>query len=156
NQLDQVVRQISREVTDGSGIRYQKDYFYDANNNVKRIEIQNLDENGIIQPNSHFTTTYEYDILNYMVRKTEEVEDGRVIVTDYAYDGNRNLTEIRKGEATAGRQPANVVQFQYDERDLLFREIRAPGTPEQSTTQYDYDGNKNLIRVSQGLEADAH
>lgn len=156
NQLDQVVRQVSREVTDGSGIRYQKDYFYDANNNVTKIEVQNLDENGVVQANSHFTTTYEYDILNYMTRKTEEVEAGRVIVTEYAYDGNRNLTEIRKGEATAGRQPANIVQFQYDERDLLFREIRAPGTPGQSTTQYDYDGNKNLIRVIHGLESDPH
>ncbi len=156
NQLDQVVRQISREVKDGTGIRYQKDYHYDANNNVTKIEVQNLDENGVVQPNSHFTTSYEYDILNYMTRKTEEVEAGRVIVTEYAYDGNRNLTEIRKGEATAGRQPANIVQFQYDERDLLFRETRAPGTPEQSTTQYDYDGNKNLIRVIHGLEGDPH
>ena len=49
-----------------------------------------------------------------------------------------------------------MVQFQYDERDLLFREIRAPGTPAQSTTQYDYDGNKNLVRVIQGLENDSH
>lgn len=154
NQLDQVVRQISREVKDGTGIRYQKDYYYDANNNVTRVDVQNLDENGVVQPNTHFTTTYEYDILNYMTRKTEEVEEGRLIVTEYAYDGNRNLTEIRKGEATSGRQPANVVRFEYDERDLLFWEIRAPGTPDQSTTQYDYDGNKNLIRVIQGLEAD--
>jgi RHS repeat-associated protein len=156
NQLDQVVRQISREVRDGTGIRYQKDYYYDANNNVTLVDVQNLDENGVLLPNTHFTTTYEYDLLNYMTRKTEEVEPGQFIVTEYAYDGNRNLTEIRKGEATAGRQPANIVRFEYDERDLLFREIRAPGTPEQSTTQYDYDGNKNLIRVIQGLEAASH
>ena len=88
NQLDQVVRQISREVKDGTGVRYQKDYFYDANNNVTRVDVQNLDENGALLPNTHFTTTYEYDLLNYMTRKTEEVEPGRVIVTEYAYDGN--------------------------------------------------------------------
>jgi RHS repeat-associated protein len=40
----------------------------------------------------------------------------------------------------------------YDERDLPFREIRAPGSPGQSTTQYDYDGNRNRVRTSQGLE----
>lgn len=154
NELDQVVRQISREVTDGSGIRYQKDYHYDANNNLTRVEVQNVGDDGVVQPNSHFTTTFEYDILNYVTRKTEEVEDGRSIVTEYAYDGNRNLIEIRKGEATSGRQPANVVRFEYDERDLLFREIRAPGTPDQSSTQYDYDGNRNLIRISQGLEGE--
>ena len=154
NELDQVVRQISREVKDGTGIRYQKDYYYDANNNVTRIDVQNLDENGVLQPHAHFTTTYEYDLLNHMTRKTEDVGDGHAIATEYTYDGNRNLIQIRKGEATAGRQPANVVQFQYDERDLLFREIRAPGTADQSTTQYDYDGNKNLVRITQGLESD--
>ena len=34
NQLDQVVREISREVSEGSNVRYQKDFFYDANNTM--------------------------------------------------------------------------------------------------------------------------
>jgi YD repeat-containing protein len=156
NQLDQVIREVSRDVTDGSGIRYQRDFYYDANDNVVLLDVQNLDENGAMLPNTHFTTTYEYDLLDYLTRKTEEVEQGRVIATEYAYDGNRNLTEVRKGEATAGRQPGNVIRYVYDERDLLFREIRAPGTPQQSTTQYDYDGNRNLVRVLEGLEETPH
>jgi RHS repeat-associated protein len=45
-----------------------------------------------------------------------------------------------------------VVSSLYDERNLLFRVIRAPGDPGQSTTQSDYDADGNLIRTSQGLE----
>src|SRR6185295_16417865 len=44
NALDQVVRQISRNVADETSNRYQTDYAYDANNNVVRVDVQNKDE----------------------------------------------------------------------------------------------------------------
>jgi RHS repeat-associated protein len=152
NQLNQVVRSISREVTDGSGIRYQRDTYYDENNNIIRVNVQNMDDQGVLQPNTHFTTTYEYDILNYLTRQTQEVYPVDNIVTEYEYDGNRNRTLVHYGEATNGNQPANTVRTLYDERDLVFREIRAEGDPNQSTTQYDYDGNGNRTKVHRGLE----
>ena len=34
NQLNQVVREVSPEVVPSSGVRYQKDFYYDANNNL--------------------------------------------------------------------------------------------------------------------------
>ena len=132
NQLNQIVREVSAEVSGGSGVRYTKDYFYDANNNTVRVEVQNRDalENGggVIAANPTWTTTFGYEVLNHLTNKSEEVEPGRLIVTEYAYDGTRNRTLTRFGEATAGRQPANVVQMLYDERNLPFREIRAPGS----------------------------
>ncbi|MHC4498255.1 MAG: RHS repeat-associated core domain-containing protein [Planctomycetota bacterium] len=57
----------------------------------------------------------------------------------------------RFGEATNGNQPNNVVHTLYDERDLVFRVTRGWGGPNQSTTQFDYDGNANLKKVSQGM-----
>jgi len=156
NALDQVVRETSPEVLPASGVRYIKDYFYDANNNVVRVEVQNrsaLEDGGAIDAaNPTWTTTYDYEILNRLIRKSEEVEPGRFIVTEYGYDGNRNRTVTRFGEATAGRQPNNVVQMLYDERDLPFREIRGAGGADQSTTQFDYDPNGNRVRVAHGLE----
>ncbi|MCP5524751.1 MAG: DUF2778 domain-containing protein [Verrucomicrobiales bacterium] len=149
NQLDQVVREISREVK--FGIRYQTDYAYDANNNVTRIDVANLDENGAPRPNSQLTTTFEYNLLNHVTRKSEEITEGHFAVTEYDYDANENLVEVRYPEAVAGRQPGNRVRFQYDERNLLFREIHAPDTPDESITQYDYDGNKNLVRITEGV-----
>jgi len=156
NQLDQVVREISPEVTEGSGICYRKDYAYDANNNLKRIDVENRDENGALYANSWLTTTFEYEILNKQIRKTEEVDATHNIVTEFGYDANHNHTVTRWGEATAGRQTNNVMLVLYDERDLPFRQIRAPGSPKQSTTQYDYDANGNRIRVSDGLEDQPH
>ncbi len=152
NQLNQVVREVSPEVVPGSGVRYQKDFYYDANNNRVRVDVLNMDDQGMIQANDHLTTTYEYDILNYLVRQTNEVSPTNSVVVEYGYDANRNRNLVRYGEATAGRQRDNVVRTEYDERNFFFREIRAPGTALQSTLQHDYDANGNRIAIRQGLE----
>ncbi len=170
NALDQVLRETSREVTPGSGIRYRRDFYYDANNNVVRVDVENRDETGQLQPNTHFSTIFDYDILNYPVRATKEKGSADLpasvlsseaipfrlrpefLATEYAYDANRNRTLVRYGEAVAGYDPFNLVRSEYDERDLLFLETRGAGSGLQSTTQHDYDGNRNLIRRSQGLE----
>lgn len=154
--LDQVVRETSREIRDGSGIRYQRDIAYDANRNVVRIDVQNVDDRGQVQANTHFTTSFDRELLNHVTRRREEVEATRSIATEYGYDANRNLTLTRFGEATSGRQPGNVRRVLYDERNLAFRVIAAEGTPEQSTTQYGYDGNRNVTAIAEGLEATPH
>ena len=170
NQLDQIVRSNSREVTDGGGVRYERDTFYDPNDNVVRVDIQNKDNLGVLQANSHFTTVYEYEILNYQTKMCQEVEDyigafsgtqqvplctgleADFLSTEYLYDANRNQILTRYGEAVENRQPTNVTETRYDERDLTFQQIRAPSDPAQSTTQYDYDNNRNTTKVHQGLE----
>ena len=171
NALNQIVRETSREVINGSGVRYERDMYYDANDNAVRNDIQNIDDQGALQPNTHFTTIFEYEILNYLVRKCEEagtftgaipgppelpacagLPDSEFITTEFAYDANRNRTLVVYGEAAEGRQPDNVVRTRYDERDLVFKEIRAPRHANQSTTQHDYDRNTNRVRKTQGLE----
>jgi YD repeat-containing protein len=109
NQIHHVVCEISPEVTDGSGVRYQKDTYYDKNDNIVRVDVQNIDDQGIVQANEYFTTTYKYDILNNLVRVTAEVDETHSVVTKYEYDGNRNRTLIRFGEATNGNQPTNTI-----------------------------------------------
>lgn len=172
NQLNQPVRTISAEVNPGSGIRYERDTYYDANNNVVRVDIQNRDDQGALQPNTHYTTVYEYDVLNRLVCDCAEageytgaipgppelptctgLPDADFVRHEYAFDANSNRTLVRFGEAVEGRQPDNRVTTLYDERDMVFRVVRAPGHADQSTTQYDYDGNGNPAAVTQGLEA---
>jgi len=153
NALDQVVRETSREVTDGGGVRYQRDTFYDANDNVVRVDVQNLDDLGLPQLNAWITTTYDHEILDRLVRTTQEVDPGGDVVTEYSYDANRNRVQIRYGQATGGSDPFNELRTLYDERDLRFQDIRAEGHPGQSTTQYDYDGNRNESRRVAGLES---
>ncbi len=153
NALDQVVRQTSREPTPGSGIRYQHDTIYDAENHVVRLDVQNRDETGAIQPNAAFSTSFVYDILGRMTQKREEVDATHEVARNYSYDANGNPREEQEGESVAGRQPANRVSVSFDERDLAYRETVAPGDPLQSTSQYDYDCNRNLARVLDGIEA---
>jgi YD repeat-containing protein len=170
NALNQIVRETSREVTPG-GVRYERDFFYDANDNLVRIDTQNVDENGVLDPsNEHFTNILEYDILDYLIRTTEEsgafvvtrvppqldatgLPDSEFVTTKFEYDANRNRTHIHSGEASEGRQPTNTITWLYDERDLVFELIRAESDPEQSSTRYNYDGNGNVIRIEQGREA---
>ncbi len=152
NAQNQVVRVISREVRPGSDLRYQRDQVFDANNNLVRINIQNIGDDGVVQPNSHITVAYEYEVLNNPVRVSEEVDATRSVLEEYTYDGNRNRVLTRYGEAIHGSQPANVRRSDFDERDLEYRVIRAPGDPAQSTTQFDYDRNGNLSAIHDGLE----
>ncbi|NKB23866.1 MAG: hypothetical protein GKR87_05710 [Kiritimatiellae bacterium] len=156
NQLDQVVREVSREVIDGTGLRYQKNFFYDANNNLIREDVQNVEDQGVLQATTHFTTLYEYEILNFLTNRTEEIDAGLTLSTQYGYDGNRNLTLTRYGEAVNGNQPNNHIRTIYDERDKAFQVVRVKGDPDQSTTQYDYDKNGNPVRTLEGLEETPH
>ncbi|MFC1573029.1 RHS repeat-associated core domain-containing protein, partial [Candidatus Eisenbacteria bacterium] len=160
NQLNQVVQEISAEVTDASGIRYTTDTYYDANNKVIRVDVINMDDQGILQPNERITVTYDYETLNRVVRKTSEVDPLRTVVTEYEYDANRKRVLTRYGEATGGDQdpetlgpqPANILSVRYDSRGLVYKEIRAEGDSAQSTTQHEYDENKNRVRELRGLE----
>lgn len=152
NELDQVVRKTSREVVDGSGIRYQWDYSYDANNNVVQVDVLNLDHLGVSQANRHFSERYEYEILNQMIRRSREVTDDQEVVTEYRYDANRNRIASIYGEAVNGNQPSNRLDLEYDERDLLFRSTRGRGSSEQSTDEWSYDPNGNLVVRREGIE----
>jgi len=173
NALDQLVHAESREtgIAGGAPLRQKTDYFYDANDNLVRICESNADELGQIDPgNAYITTLMEYDILNRPVRICAEsgsydvptnppkldcagLPASEFITTEYEYDPNWNLSLLRLGEASEGRQPANTLRTLYDERDLVFRTIRAEGDASQSTTQCDYDTNGNRTITYTGLEA---
>ncbi len=154
NALDQVVRQTSPpvEMLNGVFVQYEVDTWFDANDKVVRVDTQNFDDQGNLASNAYLTSSYEYEILNREVRETAEVDATRNVVTEYEYDANRNRTLIRHGEATSGAQPTNVERLLHDERNLLFRRVRAEGDPNQSSIQHDYDGNGNLVQVTRGLE----
>ena len=151
NKLDQVVQLILPSPTAGD-LPYTTDFYYDANNNLVRVNRYNIGGDGTPGVNQVFTTEFEYDILNKLVRRTEEMDFGRVVETEFSYDGNRNLAEIRFGEAVTGGQPENTIQMAYDERDLLYQIVRGPDAHNPSTTQRDYDGNGNLKALRTGLE----
>lgn len=161
NALDQPV-QVQTPAYGGSGSlppqRVTRQYFYDANDNVVRADLDNRDETGApVAANPQWTTLFEHDALDRLTGIVEEISEGGVLPASYTtnrfvYDANDNLIEARSPLAVNGTDPHNTVAIEYDERGLLFREIGAPGSPVQTTTQYDYDVNGNVSRVSEGLE----
>ena len=152
NELDQIVRELSREVISGGGVRYQQDYTFDSNNNLIRVDAPNVDHLGRASDNAVYTTRYEYEILNHLITKRQEIDETREKVTEYRYDENRNRILMRFGEAVNGNQPNNNLAWTYDDRDLAFQMIRAQGDPDQSTSEFDYDANENIIVERHGIE----
>lgn len=170
DQLNRLILDRRPEVAlSGGTVRYETERFYDANGNLVRVEVKNFDDQGVNPAaNTHFTTIHEYDILNDRIRTCQESGSFNVpidkrdcaglpqeefITVEMQYDANKNLTLIRHGEAVEGRQPTNVTRLLYDERDMMFRVIRAEGDAAQSTTQYDYDAAGNLVFERRGLES---
>ncbi|MEK6677459.1 MAG: hypothetical protein AABZ47_17630, partial [Planctomycetota bacterium] len=102
----------------------------------------------------YFTTTYQYDSLDNLDQISREVDASHNVVTSYEYDASENLTLARYGQANAmvNPQPTNIERWLYDERDLLWHQTRSEGELDQSTTQFDYDGNESLVKVREGLE----
>lgn len=169
NELDQVVRQLSEQI---DGVRYERLMWYDANDNMVRLDVENRDDQGQLDTaNPYFTTLHEHETLNLSTRTCQEkgvadvlpnetscagLELSQFVVTEYEYDANRNRTMVVFGEAAKGAQLDNVIAYRYDERDFLYRQIRGFGGATPSTEQQDYDGNGNLIRKLEGLEGGAH
>ncbi len=157
NALDQCV---SRQTQQSSfGERVKSAFYYDANDNLVRCDVENRDEaDTLVATNPQWTTQFEYDGFDRVTGVVEEISEGgglpgRYATNRFVYDGNDNLVEVRSPMAVSGADPYATVAYQYDERDLLYREIAAPGSPAQSTTQCDYDSNGNLTRLSEGLES---
>ena len=132
------LNQVERRISEGP-FNFEHAYIYDANDNVVREEVQNVDTNG---PglDASVTYTYQYDILDNRIVKTEEVSTGEVLTTRYEYDSNENQTRIVLPEG-------NVMERVYDERDLVFTLARGAGSPYASTQTITYDGNGNLVKT---------
>lgn len=166
NALDQIMREQSRQCLPTTP-RVERLNWYDANNNLVRTDVQNYNEVGVLQANTHFSVIYEYDALNNRTRQCEEVGSanlantvvncsslppGQFVISETSYDADGGLTLTRSGVAVDGTQPTNVVRTLYDERGLAYRIISAEGDPNQSITQFDYDGNRNVIRQTVGAD----
>ena len=148
NALNQTVGKQTQGATFGERTRVE--FHYDAADNLVRLDEENRDSNGTLNPtNAWSTTLYEHDSRHRLTRLMEE--EGifyNYLTNEFSYDGNDQLVLTRSPAAVHGLDAFAVTQTAYDERGLLYRETRAPGSPQEFTTQCDYDGNGNCTRVS--------
>jgi YD repeat-containing protein len=152
NSLNQPI--IVAKQTQGAtfGERVKQTRFYDANNNLVRIDRDNRGPDGAFDPlNPQWTTTFAYDPLKRLNQVAQEVAKtavGQSVMTNqFVYDANDQFTLHRLPEAVGGTEPNNVAAYAYDERGLLFSEARAPGTGLSAAETFDYDANGNLLQV---------
>ena len=162
NALDQVVKTKEPDLQCSGCIGYERAFFYDASDNLVRVEQDDRDFNGAANTNkATWTTFYDYDELNRCRLLAHEVthtvqQNGappvaaRYVTNRFVYDGLNNVIESHSPEAVNGNQPANFVRYEYDTRNLPFRTTRAPGSADGSTSQWGYDGNGRCVRAEHG------
>jgi YD repeat-containing protein len=152
NALDQPVARQTPQSSFGTLVRTTTLFAYDANDNLAQVDVENRDHNGALdQANPYWSSFAEYDLLDRMTLLAHElthVVQQRSATNRFLYDGNGNLVLEQSPEAANGRDPNNVVAYQYDERDLLFQVLPASGTGLAAVDRFDYDGNGNCKKVS--------
>ena len=153
NALDQVVRIESPEVLlAGNPFRYEVDLFYDACDHHVRRDTLNVDENGVVPANTHWSVGANYDALGRIVEQFHEVDEARTAFVRYHHGSD--WIRVLLPEASAGNDPFHTIHFEFDERGRVYRTVRAQGDPtDQSTAQFDYDTLGNTIRTVLGLES---
>ena len=154
NALDQCVQSSSAALGSGAGsYRIRTQFAYDANDNLTLVGEENRDASGTPGTNAFWRTQFIYDGGQRMTACWRDKNGALVLrCNQVEYNAADQVVLYRSPEAVNGNDPLNTVAYQYDERGMLFREIGAPGSPVQSTSQCDYDANGNVNRVSEGLE----
>ncbi len=146
--------------------RYQKELLYDANNMLakSRAKIVNPDKSAFPGAQEWFETHFTRDSLNNITLIDQDVTDRSAgipvesIRVRYDYDRNRNIKRVSLGEANQAiiegaasgmiGQAANVIDFEYDERDLPFSRIEYTGnSASYERDLFSRDGNGNLSRT---------
>ncbi len=143
NQLNQVIRTIRAADVSQSpeagliAFGYTVTHFYDGNDNLIRVDVENRDGNS--DTNSLLTTTYTYDILDNSIEVSGEVDPAKDLVTGFRYDANQNRVRLI--------QPRdNGHETAYDERDLVLTMTAGANDPAvASTTAFAYDRNGNPV-----------
>ncbi len=142
NQLDQCVVRQTPKTDFGSLVRYATTYSYDEAENLVFVDVDNRDGDGNLGANPVWRTQFVYDSLNRLTGCWRD-KNGALWLrcTAVEYNGNDNIVRFLSGEALNGGDTNAVVQFLYDERDLLFQSTVAPGTGLSATNLWSYDEN---------------
>lgn len=143
------------------GERVRQVFSYDENDNVTQIDEDNRDHNAQLDPvNPQWTTTFQFDALDRCEllghELTHTAQQGqRSATTRFVYDGKDNVVAEHSPVAVSGVDPNAIVTLEYDERNLLLRRTRAPGTEFSSSDEFDYDANGNCALVRNGVATGA-
>ena len=127
-----------------SPFNYKTKFFYDENGDLERKEVENRDRKGVLDGTTPWIITdYAYNEVSWRTSKTVPLTASVSAVTTYEYQDHGFVSKIVNAEG-------EETEILYDERDLLFQVTRGLGTPEATSTKYDYDLNGNLSKTTNG------
>jgi YD repeat-containing protein len=169
NALNQLVQEENPKVDASQATGYLTRYFYDANNNLVRRDLQNVTTDPtnhlpvIVASHPFFQQGKTYDMLDRVVEEARDATrdpaiapsaQPELLTTRYRYDANGNLVQIISPLAVTGAESDNVERTLYDERDLVYQTTRGGFSAGASTYTYDYDRNGNRVRWTDAEDND--
>ena len=133
-----------KQKTTPSPLSIDTKYEYDGNDNLVKVEVENLDKDGAsVTANPWITTNYTFSDLNQILTIQEETSSSTTRTTTLAYTDKGQRLRVTKPEG-------NKEKWEYDERDLLAKHIRGETSLIESEVAYAYDDNGNLVTVTDG------
>ncbi len=150
--------------------QYLERRFYDFNDNLIRHQLEDRGDTssvGADNGDSPFVdTVFKFDLLDRLIERRQEVDNAEVLITRYRLDPNGNFTLVIHPEG-------NADAFVYDERNLLFRQVRGAAAPPAltllgaadptdyrvrggvaSTNSFSYNGNGRLLEIGDAADTD--
>ncbi len=132
------------EVKAPTPFNYRRQFTYDADRNVTRVEVENIDRKGAVDATTPWIpTTMTYNEVNWLLSRVQKLTATTSATTAYAYDDSGYLTRVAFPEG-------NEQTIEYDERLLVFKATQGAGAAEAATVRYDYDDNGNLVTFTDG------
>ncbi|MEO7065620.1 MAG: putative Ig domain-containing protein [Rhodanobacter sp.] len=131
-----LTRTVDPSALNPGGLNLTTSYTYDGQGR----ELSVTDPAGTV-------TTYTYDADGNTLTQVQDAGTGKLnLTTTSTYDGaGKTLTVI----AGAGTAAARTTQYVYDTLERLSQQIVDPGAGHLNlTTRYAYDGNNNLLSVT--------
>lgn len=149
-----------------AALHYETRTHYDANDNVKKVEVENLvppdpGSGATAAPqsvtgNAWLETTLTYDLLDDLIEQTQEVSNGETrrlrgrdlavgsaesITTRFRYSRNQEQVLVISPEAVAGTtgEANNVTSAIFDERGLPWKSTQGGVDPQWSTLAANQD-----------------
>ncbi|MCC7508393.1 MAG: hypothetical protein IT464_03345 [Planctomycetes bacterium] len=155
NQLDQVVRSETPQVSYHGNAVYYSITDYDLNGNVETAGVSNFDKSGTLQSPNVIETSYAWNILDMATSITEDIDVSTTRTTTVSYDKIYRATETVLPEG-------NRSGTDFDEINRVFKTYWGyDGTAVTranalTKTRADYDLNSNVTRAEDGRGNDSH
>jgi YD repeat-containing protein len=119
-------------------------FAYDADGDI--VTLQSQDQGATRGVGPFVSVNRTFDILGDPLQTSRQAASSVTLTTLFRYDADQNLTQVTEPDG-------NRRDRAYDERDLLLTATRGAAGPlggSPSTRSYDYNGDGNLSRLTDG------